>query len=57
MASDTLPNGAVGSRGKFHPLGVQEITWKEVQTADCYEINLLGNISGARKTRDLTGSG
>jgi hypothetical protein len=36
--------GQLGRKGKFHPSGVQEITWKEVQTADCYEINLLRDI-------------
>jgi hypothetical protein len=48
--------GQLGCKGKFHPSGVQEITWKEVQTADCYEINLLGDISAARKERGFTGS-
>lgn len=48
--------GQLGRKGKFRPSGVQEITWKEVQTADYGEINLLRDISGARKERGFTGS-
>jgi hypothetical protein len=47
--------GSWDARGKFHPSGVQEITCKEVQTADYAEINLR-DISAARKERGFTGS-